>query len=62
MLELGEMSNTLHSKVGESFKNLNFDYLFTYGDYAKIYMNQVNSILMKIKQNGLIVKRKCYKI
>ena len=35
MLELGEMSNTLHSKVGESFKNLNFNYLFAYGDYAK---------------------------
>ena len=70
--------NTKENKIYSKMLIINFVYALmaiitflyakTYGDdfvisiMQKIYMNQVNSILMKIKQNGLIVKRKCYKI
>lgn len=34
MLELGKYSDVLHKKVGEEFKNLNFDILITIGEHS----------------------------
>ncbi len=35
MLELGEFATTIHTQVGEIFKNLNYDRIYTLGDLAK---------------------------
>lgn len=35
MLDLGDFAKDLHSQVGETFKDLNFDVLLTQGEYTK---------------------------
>jgi UDP-N-acetylmuramoyl-tripeptide--D-alanyl-D-alanine ligase len=57
MLELGEYSKKLHEEVGESFKSLNYDKLYTLGkeaknisETAKKYMNFENVIHFEDKE------------
>jgi len=49
MLELGEFSKELHSRVGELFKELQFDYLYTQGENTKYICEEASKYIEKEK-------------
>lgn len=49
MLELGKFSKRIHSKVGEVFKNIDFDILYTQGENTK-YICETAKLYMKNKE------------
>ena len=47
MFELGEYSQTLHEKIGEVFKDLHFDLLYTLGEASQNIAKEASKYLPK---------------
>ena len=46
MLELGELSKQQHLKVGEKCKELNLDFVYTYGNETKVTCKALNNKIL----------------